>query len=138
MTRCPQNAPNCTDLHLHFQNFPGGNSPESPKLANWGGVKPPHPDSISPSMSAHRPTFSELPRPLLTIYYEHAAHYIISRKKTKLFNLDCNYPLGMANAGTRVTSSPVLFQTVAQKCRGSVLFQQKLTVNRAVGVSHRI
>ena len=59
MTWCSQNAPNCTDLHPYFQNFPEVTPPD-PKTGK--GVSP-SPD-FSPSTRAHRRNFSRLPRPL--------------------------------------------------------------------------
>jgi len=60
MTWCSQNAQNCTDLHLYFQTFPGSNTRGPTKLQR-GKPLP----RLLPLTSAHRPTFSELPRPLL-------------------------------------------------------------------------
>jgi len=34
-----QNAPDCTNLRLKFQNFPGGNTPGLPMM--WRGTPPP-------------------------------------------------------------------------------------------------
>ena len=62
MTWCPQNAPNCTDLHLYFQKIFRGNTPDP---QNLGGVKHPPQSTLSTLLtSGHRTTFSELPRPL--------------------------------------------------------------------------
>jgi len=51
-----QNASNCTDLKLYIHKFPGGNTP-GPQ--NWVGVSP-----LPLDARVHRPTYSELPRPL--------------------------------------------------------------------------
>jgi len=53
----PQNAPNCTDLHLYFQKFSGGDTPD---FHNWGGADSPQ----TRFARIHSPIFSELPRPL--------------------------------------------------------------------------
>jgi len=60
ITWCPQNALNCTDLHLHiFKNFPG----VTPRTCKTGEGVSPLPRSLPPT-NAHCPTFSQLPRPL--------------------------------------------------------------------------
>jgi len=51
MTWCPQNEPNCTDLHIYFPNFPGGNTPW---LSNWGGVDPLTPLRQAPTVPLFR------------------------------------------------------------------------------------
>jgi len=51
-----QNAPNCTDLNLYLHKFPGGNTPD-PKTEEV--ISP-----LSLGVRVHRPTYSELPRPL--------------------------------------------------------------------------
>ena len=54
-----QSAPNCTNLHLCFQkNFPRVTPPNH---QNWEA-----PPRLLHSATAHRPTFSQLARPLLS------------------------------------------------------------------------
>ena len=53
-----RSAPNCTDLHLYFQKFPGGNIP-GPILRRGQS-----PLQTLPSARVHLPTFRELPRSL--------------------------------------------------------------------------
>jgi len=65
-------SPKCTKLHrfapIFPKNFPGVIPPEPPRTPKLRGVKPPPPGS-SPLTSAHRPTFSQLPRPLHPTYF---------------------------------------------------------------------
>ena len=50
MTWCRQNAPNGTDLHLYFQNFPGGNTPRPPKLGRSKPSKQIYPSRRAPTV----------------------------------------------------------------------------------------
>jgi len=55
-----QNVPNCAEVHLYFQKFSGGDTPDS---HNWVGCIPL--SKPLPLVRVHHPTFSELLRPLL-------------------------------------------------------------------------
>jgi len=78
MTQCPQNAPNCTDLHLYFQKIPGGNTPGLPETVEGLSPLP----NFFTTTSAHRPTYSELPRPLFQAHFlgtRASLHYCMRR-----------------------------------------------------------
>jgi len=66
-----QNAPNCGVAPIFSQIISWGVTPRVPDQQNWGGSKLP---PGSPFDDAHRSTFSELPRPLMSFFHMNSPH----------------------------------------------------------------